>query len=175
MEYYQKKRIEARVTQCVSNLKNITTAIEMYDTDHQCYPSSLKQLVPNYLRVIPSCAAAGKDTYSSSYRVLDGGKNYVVYCQGHYHKKAGLPANYPRYEEKKGLFIKPGVQDKGNLKLRNQGKARTLLNNALIYYSKKDYRNSRIYVNKALKSPYLDSGGKILAKKIDQKLKAKGY
>ncbi len=96
-----------KYSECCSNLKNIGTALEMYSTDYAGkYPAKLQQLVPNYLRLIPTCPAAGKDTYSASYQVSKDGKNYSFYCKGHYHKSEGAPENDPSYNSQTGLVKK---------------------------------------------------------------------
>lgn len=57
-----------QLTACKSNLKNIGTGLEMYSTDYGGrYPTSLAQLTPNYLKTLPQCPTAGRDTYSASY------------------------------------------------------------------------------------------------------------
>lgn len=56
-------------TACISNVKNIGAALEMYSTDWSgSFPPTLSNLTPNYLKTIPSCPAAGADTYSTGYR-----------------------------------------------------------------------------------------------------------
>ncbi len=94
-----------RLTQCMSNCKNIGTALEMYSTDNSGhYPTSLKKLVPDYLKFIPTCAAAGKDTYSATY---ESGMNpdwYKFHCSGAHHTKVGAPPNYPQYNSTQGLI-----------------------------------------------------------------------
>ncbi|MCD4786477.1 MAG: nuclear transport factor 2 family protein [Candidatus Eremiobacteraeota bacterium] len=91
-------------TMCQSNLKNMGTALEMYSTDHAGhYPKSLKQLTPDYLRVIPTCPAAGKDTYSGSYKSTQSPDTYEFYCSGSYHSNVGVPTNYPQYNSTDGL------------------------------------------------------------------------
>ncbi|CAN0391541.1 unnamed protein product, partial [Phaeothamnion confervicola] len=54
-----------QLTGCKSNLKNLATSLEMYSTDNAGhYPrSSLNLLTPNYLKVIPQCPTAQRDTY----------------------------------------------------------------------------------------------------------------
>lgn len=43
-------------TGCKSNLKNLSTALEMYSTDHGgAYPQSLEELTPQYLETVPRC------------------------------------------------------------------------------------------------------------------------
>ncbi|MCD4783497.1 MAG: hypothetical protein K8T10_06665 [Candidatus Eremiobacteraeota bacterium] len=112
-----KRQILMQLVACASNIKNIKTAVKMYKTDNKRYPPSLRVLVGKYLRKIPTChAAGGKDTYSQSYRVYGGGKHFIIYCGGDYHKDAGLPPNYPRYDSRNGkVEYKPGVTDLRNL------------------------------------------------------------
>jgi Tfp pilus assembly protein PilE len=57
-------RAQSRGSACPSNLKNIGTAFEMYSTDYAGeYPKELDLIVPNYLKTIPECPAAGRVTY----------------------------------------------------------------------------------------------------------------
>lgn len=43
-------------TVCPSNLRNLSTAIEIYATDHQgAFPTALNQLVPQYINKLPQC------------------------------------------------------------------------------------------------------------------------
>ena len=95
------------LTPCKSNLKNIGTACEMYSTDDPChhYPPSGKLflLTPNYLRTLPTCAAAGKDTYSATYRSNTKPDAYTFYCSGYHHKSGGEAPNYPQYNSTQGL------------------------------------------------------------------------
>jgi hypothetical protein len=100
-------------TQCQSNCKNIGTALEMYSTDHQGhYPPNIPCLSPDYLKSIPTCARAGKDTYSQSYSVcIIGKKNtdldaYTFFCSGHNHDDLGVSPNYPQYNSRNGLTPK---------------------------------------------------------------------
>lgn len=112
-------------TQCQSNLKNIGTALEMYSTDNQGrYPRILSQLTPDYLKIIPTCSAAGKDTYSAGFESFYGLKEkidrYTVFCMGDSHQwtkayylyvipyrtRSGMniPPNYPQYNSTEGLI-----------------------------------------------------------------------
>ncbi|MCL5773287.1 MAG: hypothetical protein M1536_02770 [Firmicutes bacterium] len=94
---------------CESNLKNVSTALEMYATDNQGhYPASLSQIVPAYLRSIPACPAAGKDTYSSSYTSSQNPDAYTFYCSGDNHKEVNAGENYPQYSSSQGLIQKQG-------------------------------------------------------------------
>lgn len=102
---FERARHLGQLVGCESNLKNIGTALEMYDVDYGSYPRSLAMLTPEYLRYIPTCPAAGADTYSSSYSVSATG--YTVTCAGAHHQAVGLPPNYPQYTSTQGLIV-PG-------------------------------------------------------------------
>lgn len=55
---------------CLENLKSISAAVSMYQCDWAGkYPSDLSRVVPKYLAGIPNCPAAGRDTYSATYKV----------------------------------------------------------------------------------------------------------
>mgnify|MGYP001009339284 CR=1 FL=1 len=70
----------------------------MYSTDYDGrYPKTISLLTPNYLRVIPNCPTAGKDTISASYELGVNLEVFTIYCQGNHHKSVGLPTNYPQY------------------------------------------------------------------------------
>jgi hypothetical protein len=99
-----------QLTACHSHLKNIATACEMYSTDNQGrYPRTLSALTPAYLKTIPTCPAAGQDTYSGSFRsvyqpdVPTCVDNYTVICQGSNHENVGEIKNYPQYTCENGL------------------------------------------------------------------------
>ena len=108
-------RSRSTLIPCKSNLKNIGTAMDMYSTDWSGkYPSSLTELVPNYLKTIPECY----DVDGPSYRLATGpnvGYNtqhlqdyYILWCAGdHHQKKHGLQVNFPQYDSLKGLMEEP--------------------------------------------------------------------
>lgn len=99
-------------TACKSNLKNIGTALEMYASDHGGkYPASLRALAPKYLSSLPICPAAGKDTYSASYKP-GGQQQYFICCLGHNHASAGYGENFPSYNGLRGL--ETGAQKAAN-------------------------------------------------------------
>lgn len=98
-------RGQGQFVACESNLKNIGTALEMYSTDNMGrYPTSLKQLTPDYLRSIPTCPAAGNDTYSSSYTSSKNPDAYTFCCSGKNHTNEGAGENYPQYNSMQGLI-----------------------------------------------------------------------
>lgn len=101
---------QGQLTACKSNLKNIATALEMYSTDWSGrYPSDMGYLTPNYLRTIPECPAAGKNTYLEAFQTgpeAPGNEDqyqdyYYLECHGHFHPQ--LEPNYPRYDGIRGL------------------------------------------------------------------------
>lgn len=90
---------------CRSNLKNIGTALEMYSTDSAGrYPSTLDLLVPAYLMTIPTCASAGKPSYS--YSACSAPDRYTVYCAGNNHMSDAGP-DEPCYTSDAGLLPMP--------------------------------------------------------------------
>lgn len=96
-------RDEPWLVACGYNLRNIGTALEMYSSDHHGqYPKSLRALVPVYLKKLPTCSAAKRDTYSSSYKRV-GPDDFKFHCHGSFHAGAGLAANEPTFQGEKGL------------------------------------------------------------------------
>ena len=96
------------MTACKSNLKNLATACEMYSTDnHSLYPGRLDTLTPNYLKHIPLCPSAQKETYSGSYISCNvRPEGYTIFCEGQFHQKGGLAnPNYPQYSSFSGLIL----------------------------------------------------------------------
>lgn len=112
---FLKARAQGQLTACKSNEKNIATALEMYASDFGgVYPQSLSRLINknpkfDYLRYIPTCPAAGKDTYSATYKMTSAssskaGDNFTFHCAGHNHKEAGGNPNKPAYDSRSGLI-----------------------------------------------------------------------
>lgn len=94
---------KGQLTSCKANLKSTNTALQMYAEDFEGrFPTRLGLLTPNYLRRIPNCPAAQRDTYSATY-VTDGAA-FSMFCQGHHHKSADAPANYPGYSSRVGSW-----------------------------------------------------------------------
>lgn len=76
---------------CCSNLKNLSTAMEMYRADHKKFPASLRLLVPQYLRKLPICPTNPKNSYSEGASL--GRQDFVLSCKAHrvrYSNTAGL-------------------------------------------------------------------------------------
>jgi hypothetical protein len=87
-------------SQCKANLRNISTALEMYATDNQgVYPPLLSYLSPHYLTYTPTCPSLGIDTYSCGYSAT-AGKEFYVCCIGKNHPE--FMDNMPAYSSKQG-------------------------------------------------------------------------
>lgn len=96
-------RTQGPTTACKSNLKNLATALEMWASDHQGhYPQRLEQLTPIYIKEIPRCPAAGKDTYSLNYHRFTDPDDFGLCCSGSYHPSI-VGANLPACTSSNGL------------------------------------------------------------------------
>ncbi len=89
------------------------------DREDHDYPQSVQELVPQYLTALPTCPAAGRETYSASYRATIGlppemaaqvpdkkpetWPYYRLRCDGENHTNVGVEANYPQYDSVVGL------------------------------------------------------------------------
>ena len=114
---FLKARAQGQLTACKSNCKNLATALEMYASDHGGrYPLSgdfkVRLTSGNYLKVIPTCPAAGSDTYTSTFSSRQTPDSFTFYCVGNNHGKAytGFAAasdNYPQYNAEQGLLDHP--------------------------------------------------------------------
>ncbi|MFN8608664.1 MAG: hypothetical protein U0931_14100 [Vulcanimicrobiota bacterium] len=82
---------------CGSNLRNLATAIEMYQQDCQRLPERLSQLTPNYLRELPECPVAHQKTYGLQ---QVGAADFKLHCAGDHH---GLGPGLPAYSSQEGL------------------------------------------------------------------------
>lgn len=107
----ENKRNEAQndLIKCKNNLKSIGTALEMYSADHSGrYPSGdwRAALVTGdehgYLKTIPACPAAGKETYI--YTSTTEPDIFTVYCSGHHHSYLKVEDNYPQFNSARGLI-----------------------------------------------------------------------
>ncbi len=102
----------SQLTACKSNCKNIATALEMYSSDNAGrYPATLDKLIPgNYLKLIPTCPAAGRATYV--YHGSSEPDTFRFACAGNNHARAytGFSTssyNFPRYDVERGLIDHP--------------------------------------------------------------------
>ena len=79
--------------------------MEMYSTDNQGrYPPQLGLLTPNYLKYIPTCPAAGVETYSRTFRSASNPDAYTVMFTGSHHAGVKQRANFPQYTSTGGLI-----------------------------------------------------------------------
>ena len=109
---YERAEAQGHLTGCKSNLKNIATGLEMWQSDHngQC-PKELEDLVRGdgrggYLPRIYTCPASGTDTYSASYKVSADGKGFDLCCSGENHAILDVPKDRPAYNSTTGLIEK---------------------------------------------------------------------
>ena len=111
---FLRARAQGSLPSCPSGCKNIAAALAMYAEDNEgCYPHSLSRLTDgNYLKLIPTCPAAGRDTYSASYQTARAPERFSFVCMGNNHAKAyrGFSTssnNYPQYSSEHGLLDHP--------------------------------------------------------------------
>lgn len=97
-----------QLTACQSNVKNLVTAVFMYESDHNDQ-DPIRLDTPGmkpYIRAIPTCPAAGRITYAYE----TSGKLFTIYCKGDSHRHF-LPgpetADLPRSELGKPLEDHP--------------------------------------------------------------------
>jgi len=108
---YLHSRHCAQYVGCESNLKNIGTLLELYSSEHGGdYPKSLRDIAPRFIKVLPVCPAARRDTYTHSYHTSGDRKAYTVYCEGNNHRfylkehHANHAAGFPEYDSFNGLI-----------------------------------------------------------------------
>lgn len=114
---FLKARAQGQLTACKSNCKNIATALEMYSSDNGGrYPVSAsfqQQLTSgNYLKLIPTCPAAGQATYIAGFQATQTPDSFSFYCNGNNHAKAytgftSASAGFPQYSAESGLLDHP--------------------------------------------------------------------
>lgn len=114
---FLKARAQGQLTACKSNCKNIATALEMYSSDNGGrYPSSgsfeAKLTSGNYLKLIPTCPAAGTNTYSAAFSSVQTPDSFSFYCSGNNHSKAytgfsTTSSGFPQYSAESGLIDHP--------------------------------------------------------------------
>lgn len=91
---------------CQKNVQKIGIALMVRANDFEGhFPKSISELVPRYLKSLPECPAAGRDTYSVGYQegVSTPGNDYdwpdffEVHCEGHHHADCNLGADLPLF------------------------------------------------------------------------------
>lgn len=86
-----------------SGLCRVATALAVYRVDVGAYPTTLADLVPRYIKVIPNCPSARRDTYSVSYHAR--GDEFTLHCSGSHHTPEGLRPGHPAYSSRVGLVL----------------------------------------------------------------------
>lgn len=112
--HWRKERIRGQLSACKSNVHNMGIAMEMYSVDWGWrYPVGLNKkskLTPNYLRTIPLCPAAGRDTYvvqtgpGAEGNTRLAREYYIIACRGSHHRGLGVPTNYPKRSSTVGVL-----------------------------------------------------------------------
>jgi len=98
---FLRARASSPLTGCVSHLKNIGIAMEMFSSDHNGhYPKCLAEITPRYLKTLPTCPDGRKMSYS--YVSIDSPDIYTVWCNGNYHIRT-CSINMPEYDSLEGL------------------------------------------------------------------------
>ncbi|MCD4786297.1 MAG: serine/threonine protein kinase [Candidatus Eremiobacteraeota bacterium] len=93
--------------QCQQNCKNIAHALDIYARENNGhYPENLGQLTPKYIRAIPTCTTAKKETYTSSYHTNRERTSFTFYCNGENHRNVGVEGNFPKFDSYKGILCR---------------------------------------------------------------------
>lgn len=103
---YARSRARARYAGCQSNLRNLSTSLEMYANEHdRKFPLSgnLTAIVGRYIQTIPTCPAAGFTTYSTGYASASAPDAYTIVCSGNNHAGLVTGSNFPQYTNAGGL------------------------------------------------------------------------
>jgi type II secretion system protein G len=91
---FTRARAQSQTAACMSNVKTIATALELYFTDHQNYPAATKANVDTgfvttmngYLSQVPVDPAAGSTSYyqvTTTQGSSSGGvASYTIWCPG---------------------------------------------------------------------------------------------
>lgn len=93
----------AKMTGCVSNLRNLATAMNQYIVERQVYPDDFGDLAPKYIKMIPTCPSAQADTYTKGYEKDIEPERYTLRCGGINHSDMGLGENEPYFNIDSGL------------------------------------------------------------------------
>lgn len=156
-EYLEDSLNEKNYTTCQMDLKNISTALEMWADDHNgSYPDKLQDIeAPEYLHKLPSCPAKG--VYK--YRHVATPEGYYIECSQNAHANIGISGNFPAYSSEDGLLRgerhappKKEVAVLIVVSIRDNEKAKTTIEKLKemakkkgVTYSEIDYRGMKIY------------------------------
>ncbi len=121
---FVRARAQAQTAACEANLKEIATALELYDTDNQSYPNfngtalgqSADPSFSQYLQQIPVDPAAGPGKYYSvtvNAASASGPATYSITCPGVHdpatlqNVNSGTSDTHIRYDSRNGLSTAP--------------------------------------------------------------------
>lgn len=99
------------LNKCANNCRKLESALKNYAAEHGgVYPEKLSNLVPTYIKKIPTCPAKWKDTYSARYKSYNfpGLKYCRFYCCGKNHASNKTSEDFPRYNSFDGVLTVPG-------------------------------------------------------------------
>jgi Tfp pilus assembly protein PilE len=98
---FMRARQQGQWAACRSNLKKLSTAVELYAEDNRKQlPESLVDLVPRYMTSLPMCPAARQFRYR--YTCNQRADNYTIYCCGNAHRPVAAD-DRPRFSKLKGF------------------------------------------------------------------------
>jgi prepilin-type N-terminal cleavage/methylation domain-containing protein len=93
---------KAKLTNCKANLKNISTALQLYNNDNEgMYPDTMDVITPTYINIIPTCPMGGTNY---TYEHASAPESFTVFCTGNNHAIFGLSANEPIWSSSIGLY-----------------------------------------------------------------------
>lgn len=98
----QEEQQEAALTACRANIKNLATAVEMYQLEHDGRATLvISELLPRYLPVPVHCPVGGE-----SYSLAEGAapEELIVSCSADHTPL--VPTGFPRYSSLEG-FLRP--------------------------------------------------------------------
>ncbi len=88
------QEIQRSYSSCYQSLCLLEKALMEYARAHKGqYPRKLSELTPKYLKSIPTCPQAKRDTYSASYLAITDRPMYFICCAGSNHMG---PSNTPQ-------------------------------------------------------------------------------
>ncbi len=81
---------------CRGNEVELAGHVKRYARAHGgSLPPRLSRMIPTLISAIPTCPAAGRDTYSDGYRVNETSGVFTICCSGHHHEKYSSRKNHP--------------------------------------------------------------------------------
>lgn len=101
----QRARERSRFVGCISNMRSLAVAIEIYMTDDPTHepPDDINKLVPDYTARLPLTFEGNE--YGYLFNLSTNG--YTLFCPGVNHMIFSVPADYPRYASDTGVLERP--------------------------------------------------------------------